>query len=266
MNTFGKITLAVFITLAVVGLGFLIDAKVFDRGEETRAPSVGIKAAAVEPKFVTVNSQPVVSVFVKGEASRVWLEVAPRVDPTQGGETLATYDLSPYELLPASKLSPEDTGDVCHWATIIHVPQGEGQYLLTAHASDSTGRETKFKMFNSILAVQPVREQLAGDTPGQSTILKFIDFINNSKSDEAAELLTPELRGRSAPFDLFAWPEAVVTAREFELQEISLADGRERDRVKLTDGTAETEFSVDLIPNQEKPLSKWQISNVEKLK
>lgn len=267
MNTFGKIVVVAAITLAVISLGFLVDAKVFDRGEENRAPSVGIKAAAVEPKFVTVNSQPLVSVYVKGEAAWVWVEVAPRIDPTTGGETIATYDLEAYETLPASKLNPEDTGDVRHWATIMPVPSVEGQYLLTAHAADSEGRETKFKMFNTILAVQPVREQLAGDTPGQSTILKFVDFINSGKLEEASELLAPELRGTVAAENVFASTESTLEVKGFELRELSLAEGRESDLVKMQfvdDGTEKAQdYLVTLAPNQEEPLAKWQIKKID---
>lgn len=268
MNTFGKIVVVAAITLAVISLGFLVDAKVFDRGEENRAPSVGIKAAAVEPKFVTVASKPVVSVYVKGEAARVWVEVAPRIDPTTGGETLATYDLEAYETLPASKLNPEDTGEVRHWATVIPIPSAEGQYLLTAHASDSEGRETKFKMFNTILAVQPVREQLAGDTPGQSTILKFVDFINSGKLEEASELLAPELRGQVAPADVFDSGGTEVAVTEFELPQLALSEQREIDRAKLkftAEGIErEQSYEVTLAPNPDEPLAKWQINKIEK--
>lgn len=268
MNTFGKVALVAVVTLAVIGLGFLVDAKVFDRGEENRAPSVGIKAAAVEPKFVTVNSQPLVSVYVKGEAAWVWVEVAPRIDPTTGGETLATYDLEAYETLPASKLNPEDTGEVRHWAAIIPVPASEGQYLLTAHAADSEGRETKFKMFNTILAVQPVREQLAGDTPGQSTILKFVDFINSGNLDEAAELLTPDLRAKTGPENLLGASGDKIEVTRLDLQNLSLAEAREVDRVELKltgdGGELAPTLTAEFVPNPDQPLSKWQINKIEK--
>lgn len=268
MNVFGKTVLVVIVTLAAVGLGYLVDAKVFDHGEESRAPAVGIKAAAVEPKFVTVDSQPVVSVYVKGEAARVWLEVAKRIEPTKGGDTLATYDLTAYEALPADKLNPEDTGEVRRWAMIVPVPTEEGQYLLTAHAVDSEGRETKFKIFNTILTVQPTRDLLAGDTPGQSTLLKFVDFMNAGKIEEADELLAPELRGKIGVEDLLAPGDGVLEVTKLDLQELSLADARERDRaeIKITSDRGEqvASLTVEFVPNQEKPLSKWQISKVDK--
>lgn len=266
MTVVGKIFLIAGLTLAAIGLGFLLDAKIFDRGEENRAPNVGIKAAAVEPKFATVDSRPVVSVFVKGEATRVWLDVAPRINPTSGGETLATYDLEAFESFPADRLSPAETGTVRRWATVMPVPEKEGQYLLTAYAADDAGRETKFKIFNSILVVQPTREQLAGDTPGQSTILKFADFLKVGQPDQAAELLMPELRAQISPAAIFDSGDE-ITIKQFELLELSVSAGQEKDRMLLATETGEErEYVVDLEVNRLEPLSKWQILKAERIK
>lgn len=267
MKLAGKIFLTAGLALIVMGLGFFIDVKIFDRGEENRAPDVGIKAAAVEPKFATANSQPVVSVFIKGEAARVWLEVAPRINSTSGGETLAIYDLEPFESLPAGRINPEDSGEVRRWALVVPVPADEGQYLLTAHAIDVAGRETKFKIFNSILVVQPIRDQLAGETPGQSTILKFVDFLKAGKADDAAELLTAELRETIVPEKIFDSDIKEITVNQFELWQLSLREGEERDLMVMTVADkGERQFSIDLQMNHAEPLSKWLINKVEKLK
>jgi hypothetical protein len=260
------------ILFLIIGVGllavlFVVDSYVLDQGEsDWLIPDVGIKAATLTPTFVTATGQPVLLVYVKGEAAQVTADIARRVAPTQGGDTLETYNLEPLDLiLPATNLNAEDTGEVRVWGKILEVPPTPAQYLITVTATDQKNVATKFKMFNYILSVQEESDKVAGNTPGQTTWLSFLKNINDENYAAAAELAAPELGVNAENItERYGDLKNAETLR-FEETAVALSGLTETDTVwlRLADGR-ETSRRLEFRLNQDQPQKKWQLLAIEK--
>lgn len=272
MKTTGKIIIMIVAVLVVFGVAYLADAYLFDKGENTEAiPDVGIKAAVLNPTFVTVDGQPLLLVYIKGDAAKAKAEVAKRVAPTKGGETLETYDLTKLDyFIPAALISEEDTGDLQTWGTFLGIPEEAGQYLVTATAYDQKDASTKFKMFNYIMSVQAEEdlESLPGDTPGQTSFLNFVKKITAEEYEDAYEYFSPELR---SSMDQGTFTGDYGNLKDAEVVDFTLLS-LEMDGLKETDemiikypSGEENEWRINFAVNEEDPEADWQIVNIEKI-
>ncbi|MFC1618079.1 hypothetical protein ACFL2B_02260 [Patescibacteria group bacterium] len=276
MKTLKKIVIVVLVTLAIVGIAYAIDAYVLDRGEgDLVVPKVGIKGAVLEPTFVTIDGQPFLQVFVKKDASQVKADVAKRVAPTKGGDILTSYELEKIGSIEESKLAEEGEEvsgsgeELTIWGTILEVPDEDGQYLVTVEAVDQDGVSTKFKMFDYILSVQQEQEKIPGNTPGQSTVNKFLGLIAEGELEDAYELYSPAMKEKvsfeefQAEFSNISEAEAL----EYNLHELSLAERFEEDSVKYfvikNDERLEFDQKIKFRPNSEDPTEKWWIEEIE---
>jgi len=251
---------------------FLVDQYILDQGEDLAIPAVGIKAATLSPNFVTGESQPLLLVFVKGEASAVTADVAKRVAPTKGGETLAEYDLQRLDLqVDAAEINEEDTGELNVWAKALPVPEDPGQYLINVTAKDSEDVATKFKMFNAIMSVQDGADlkSVPAVTPGQATFASWLQTITADDFESAYEMLSPALRSDISLDDFTQKYEILKDAEVVNYDNIAfdLSALTEEDEVvvKLQSG-AETKWQVGLSLNEEDPTKPWQINTISEIK
>ncbi|MFC1721812.1 hypothetical protein ACFL0Z_02785 [Patescibacteria group bacterium] len=272
MKTINKIVIMVVAVLVIFGIAYLADVYLFDQGEDTQAiPDVGIKAAVLDPTFVTAGGQPLLLVYVKGDASQVTAEVAKRVAPTKGGETLATYELAKLDrIIPAEKINEDDTGELQVWGSFLDVPEDAGQYLVTAIAYDQKNTSTKFKMFNYIMSVQLEEdlESIPGSTPGQASFLNFVKKITAEEYEEAYEYFAPELREN---LDLDTFTETYGNLKDaevanFGLVYLEMASLSENDQILVKyPSSEEHKWQINFAVNGEDPEADWQITSIEKI-
>lgn len=265
-----KIVTSVIAIIIVLGIAYLVDSYVFDKGEDGRAiPEVGIKATTLDPTFVTVEGQPLVLIYLKGDASKVIVDVAKRIAPTKGGDTLETYELEKLGLaVPAEKLNEEDTGELQVWGKILDVPAEAGQYLITVAAYDQKDVATKFKMFNYIMSVQENLEKIPGNTPGQNAFLSFVQNITDEGCEAAYEMLAPKLREE---IDLETFKENYTGLEDAEVTNFDLIylepeNLTESDEIVVRYPSGEENcWQVNFELNDLDPTENWQIINIEKV-
>lgn len=270
MKTAKKTLVMIAAVLVIFVVAFLVDQFVFDQGEDLAIPEVGIKAATLSPSFVTGDSQPLLLVFVKGEAGAVTADVAKRVAPTKGGETLAEYDLQRLDLqVNAARINEEDTGELNVWAKTVPVPEDSGQYLITVTAMDSKNVATKFKMFNAILSVQDEAELKTAPaiTPGQATFASWLQTITADDFEAAYEMLAPALRSDISFDDFIQKYEMlkdaeVVSYSNISFDQVGLAE--EDEVVVRLQSALETNWRVSFSLNEEDPTKSWQIDSITK--
>ncbi|GEM_PF-6553498 len=271
MKTSGKIIVTILAVLAVFCIAFLIDNYVLDQGDQLVVPDVGIKAATLDPTFLTQEGQPLLLVFVKGDAKSVQADVAKRVAPTKGGETLSSYDLENLDIkVPADKVNEEDTGELNIWGKSLDVPSDAGQYLVTVTATDQKDASTKFKMFNYIMSVQDEAElkEVPALTSGQASFSDFLQKITDEEWEDAYDYLSPELR-EEINFDLFQDNYRSLAGAEIVRYNLISKDNqqlRETDEIIVRyESGEENRWRVEFELNVDNPTADWQLISIQKV-